>query len=103
MNKIFSIAFFFLVSSNALAESCIAPTLRCEIKGAKATPRFTRDEGSSVCARTYDVEPRVLIQAVKRNIEIMRTFVGLRSFLSSHKGLSDKITQLEKNTTINLK
>ncbi|MES2801496.1 MAG: ORF6N domain-containing protein [Bdellovibrionota bacterium] len=35
-------------------------------------------------------------QAINVNIEIMRTFVGLRGFLSSQKGLSDKITQLEK-------
>jgi len=35
-------------------------------------------------------------QAIQINIEIMRTFVGLRRFLESHKELSNKLTQLEK-------
>lgn len=35
-------------------------------------------------------------QAIQINIEIMRTFVGLRNILSSHKELADKINQLEK-------
>lgn len=35
-------------------------------------------------------------QAIQINIEIMRTFVGLRNILSSHKELAHKINQLEK-------
>ena len=35
-------------------------------------------------------------QAIQINIEIMRTFVSLRNFLSSHKEISDKLMQLEK-------
>jgi hypothetical protein len=35
-------------------------------------------------------------QAIQVNIEIMRTFVNLRSLMGSHRELSDKIIQLEK-------
>ncbi len=35
-------------------------------------------------------------QAIQINIEIMRTFVHLRNFLSSQKEISDKLMQLEK-------
>lgn len=35
-------------------------------------------------------------KAIQVNIEIMRTFVNLRNFLSSHKELSEKLIQLEK-------
>lgn len=35
-------------------------------------------------------------QAIQVNIEIMRTFVGLRRLLESHKELSKKLSELEK-------
>ena len=35
-------------------------------------------------------------RAIQVNIEIMRTFVGLRRFLESHKELSKKLGELEK-------
>lgn len=35
--------------------------------------------------------------AIQVNIEIMRTFVGLRRLLESHKELSKKLLELEKN------
>lgn len=35
-------------------------------------------------------------QAIKVNIEIMRTFVSLRRLLNSNKDLSDKLAALEK-------
>jgi hypothetical protein len=71
---------------------------------------------SADLAELYGVEPRSLIQAIKRNserfpsdfmfqlnssqaiqvnIEIMRVFVQLRKCMTSHKELADKLDKIE--------
>jgi len=47
-------------------------------------------------AKLYGVETRTLVQAIKRNIEIMRTFVKLRKMLESNKELKQQLDQLEQ-------
>ena len=66
--------------------------------GSRSPPYAFTEQGIAMLSSVLSSQ-----RAIQVNIEIMRTFVGLRRFLESHKELSRKLGELEKNTITNLK
>ena len=59
--------------------------------GSRSPPYAFTEQGIAMLSSVLSSQ-----RAIQVNIEIMRTFVGLRRFLESHKELSRKLGELEK-------